>query len=82
MTGLSSDTQVTVVDVDDVVPNGNRAALDNALSAHSGSISELRTELEEAEIDALADIDLQTVVAAQVGADGSLTVYVDEGDDS
>lgn len=71
------DIAVNIRDVDDVIPNGNRQALDNALAARSAEIVGLREELDALDIDALDVVDLDDIVAAEVAADGTLIVYVD-----
>jgi hypothetical protein len=80
LSDLPSDIDVTFVEVDDLKPTGNRTALDNALEARAEAIEDLRDEIDE--IEALADVDLETVVAAQVAADGTLIVYVDEDEEN
>lgn len=78
LSGVAPDVDVTVIDVDSVIPNGNRRALDNALDAREAEIDALRETLDELDAAGMAGIDLRDVVAAETAADGSLIVYVDE----
>jgi hypothetical protein len=74
---IESDADVEIVRVNEL-PGADSAALDNAVEESEDRISELRSDLQDLELTALEDqdIDMQDVVAARAEADGSLTVFV------
>lgn len=78
--GMSEVSSVTVVNVDDLAQGNNTQALENAVSDNEGEIADLQAAI-EANADVMAELEGQSldhsdVVAANVGADGALTVYV------
>jgi hypothetical protein len=77
LTGIDADTQVTVVDVSDVVRGNNRVALENALAKNQTSIETLRDDLAALGITDLTQEDIDSAVAARRARDGWLVVFVD-----
>jgi hypothetical protein len=71
---------VTVVQIADLAKGDNMTALDNAVTKNDADIVALRTAMNSntAVNTALANasVDVSTVVAADIGNDGILTVYV------
>ena len=84
MTEVSS---VTVVNVDDLVQGNNLQAVENAKSENEGQIDDLQAavganaklvaELEGQPDDDSDDIPVSDVIAANVEADGSVTLFVE-----
>lgn len=73
---VEADAQVNLVEIDELAPTGNRQALDNALADRQSEIDALRDNLRDASLSELDDADIDRVVAAQVEADGSVTLYL------
>lgn len=79
LSGVTADTDVNVVSVDELMEGNNRSALDNALEDNQEQIDQLRADLGDIEgLEGLTDTQIDSAVAARVDADGSLTVYTDE----
>ncbi len=76
---ISEVTSVNVVKVGDIAKGENMSAFDNAVTKNEANITSLRTAMTSntAVSSALtsASVDVNAVVAADVGADGVLTVY-------
>lgn len=75
-------SNVNVVTMSSIKANGNTTALDNALKKHSTTVSKLRTDIAtnaalKAKITA-AGFKADQVIAVTSGADGSVTIYVDD----
>jgi hypothetical protein len=70
---------VDVVEIDALAEGQNSAALDNAISDHAEAAGSLRSSIAANTVlsAALQDkgVDLSSVVAATVNADGSVTIY-------
>jgi hypothetical protein len=70
---------IDVVEIDALAEGQNRAALDNAISDHAEAAGSLRSSIAANTVlsAALQDkgVDLSSVVAATVNADGSVTIY-------
>lgn len=77
LTGLVDGAAVNVVDVDTLIQGANRVALDNALRDNTEQVDTLRDEVAALDLDGVDDATVDSVVAARVEADGSLTLYVD-----
>ena len=75
--GVTVDSTINVVQVEDLIEGSNRVALDNALADNEAEVEALRDDLAALDPDGLTDEDIDRVVAARPEADGSLTVYVD-----
>lgn len=77
--GITDETEVNVVDVDDLAGGNSRAALDNALADNQEQIESLRNDLAGLDDEfglGLSDDDVANAVATQVD-DDTLTVFVD-----
>jgi len=78
--GLSSVKSVNVVKITDIATGDNQATLDGAMTAHKQGIDSLRSAVcSNAAIHAALSkksVDCKNVLAANVSADGALTVYV------
>lgn len=77
---LTTVSEVNVVRVDDLAKGNNMQALDRAITDNQADITSLQTAISgntalKAKLDA-ASIDASGVVAANIEADGSVTVYV------
>ncbi|WP_309084066.1 hypothetical protein [Chelativorans sp.] len=68
------DADVTVVELSDLT-EGQRQALQRAIEANEDEIGELRDYLAGLDTDEIDDLD--SVVAADLGSDGTITVYVE-----
>lgn len=77
LTGLADDATVNVVSVDDLIQGENRVALENAVDDNMESIDDLRLDLAALELEGLENADVDAAVAAQVDAEGNLTIYTD-----
>ncbi|MBS3652291.1 hypothetical protein KEU06_27240 [Pseudaminobacter sp. 19-2017] len=77
LNGVTVDTQVTVVDVSNLVRGNNRVALANALAKNQISIETLRDDLASLGIADLTQDEIDSAVAARRARDGSLVVFVD-----
>lgn len=77
LSGLVDGAAVNVVDVDTLIQGANRVALDNALRDNTEQVDTLRDEVSALDLDGVDDATVDSVVAARVEADGSLTLYVD-----
>ncbi len=75
VSGVESDAQVNLVEIDELAPSGERQALDNAVADRQGDIDTLRQNLRDAGLSNLSDADIDRAVAAEVEADGSITLY-------
>lgn len=75
LAGLADGPEVNIVEVGDLIEGENRVALDNAVEDNMDSIEALRGDLAELDLDGLSDDEIDAAVAAEVEADGSLTVY-------
>lgn len=73
--GLADDRSVNVVEMGDLIEGENRVALENAVEDNMDSIEELRADLAALDLEGLSDEEIDAAVAAEVEADGSLTVY-------
>lgn len=77
--GITEVKSVNVVKAGDIAKGENMTAFDNAVTKNEANITSLRTAMTSntAVNTALtnASVDVNTVVAADVGADGVLTVY-------
>jgi len=78
--GLTTVKSVNVVKVDDLAKGNNMQALDEAVTKNQSDITSLRTALTSNTTvnTALmnAKVDVNKVVATEIGSDGILTVYV------
>ena len=78
---LTSVKSLHVVKITDIATGNNRAALDGAMTTHKQGMASLRSAVcTNTAINAALSkksVDCKTVVAANVSADGALTVYVD-----
>lgn len=78
---LTSVKSVNVVKITDTATGNNRAALDGAITTHKQGMAKLRFAVcSNTAINAALSkksVDCRNVVAANVSADGALTVYVD-----
>lgn len=77
LSGFAEGAAVNVVDVDTLIQGANRVALDNALRDNTEQVDTLRDEVAALDLDGIDDATVESVVAARVEADGSLTLYVD-----
>jgi hypothetical protein len=79
--GLTSVKSVNVVKITDIATGNNQTALDGALTSHKQGMTSLRSAVcSNTAIHAALSkksVDCKNVVAANVSADGALTVYVD-----
>jgi len=80
ITGLTTVNEVNVVRVSDLAKGNNMQALDKAITDNQADITSLQTAISgntalKAKLDA-ESIQASNVVAADVAADGSVTVYV------
>lgn len=80
ITGLTAVNEVNVVKVSDLAQGNNMQALDKAISENQADITGLQTAISgntalKAKLDA-EQVQASSVVAADVEADGSVTVYV------
>jgi hypothetical protein len=73
---VEADARVNLIEIDDLAPTGERQALDNAVADRQNDIDALRDSLRDASLDELEEADIDRVVAAQVEADGSVTLYL------
>ena len=77
---MSDVKNVTVVKVADIAQGENMTALDNAVTKNESDILTLRTAMTtNAKVSTAlqnAGVDVQSVVAADIGAGDTLTVYV------
>jgi hypothetical protein len=77
---LTTVKSVNVVKVNDLAKGENMKALDEAVTKNQGDITSLRSAMTSntAVKTALtnANVDVSTVVAAEIASDGILTVYV------
>jgi hypothetical protein len=78
--GITEVKSVNVVKVADLAKGENMTALDNAVTKNEADITTLRTALTaNTTVNtalATASVDVASVVAADVGSDGVLTVYI------
>jgi hypothetical protein len=78
--GITEVKSVNVVKVTDLAKGENMTALDNAVTKNEADITTLRTALTaNTTVNtalATASVDVASVVAADVGSDGVLTVYI------
>jgi len=80
ITGLTTVSKVNVVKVSDLAKGNNMQALDKAITDNQADITGLQTAINgntalKAKLDA-EQIQASSVVAADIAADGSVTVYV------
>jgi hypothetical protein len=80
--GTLGATNVNVVTMSSIKANGNTTALDNALKKNSTSVTKLRSDIAlntalAAKIKA-AGYTTDQVIAVKSGADGAVTIYVDD----
>ena len=80
ITGLTAVSKVNVVKVSDLAKGNNMQALDKAITDNQADITGLQTAISgntalKAKLDA-EQVQASSVVAADVEADGSVTVYV------
>jgi len=77
---VTADTKVNIVTVSSLKSgNDDPAALDNALTKNQAAIASLRTSIKGTPLEAkLGTYVTDDVLAIETGADGSLTVYVDD----
>ena len=77
---MSDVKNVTVVKIADIAQGENMTALDNAVTKNEADILTLRTAMTtNAKVSTAlqnAGVDVQSVVAAEIGAGDTLTVYV------
>lgn len=79
---LGGTTSVNVVGMSSIKANGNTTALDNALKKNGTTVAQLRTSIAanaalKAKIEA-AGFKTDQVIAIKSGADGSVTIFVDD----
>lgn len=77
---MTDVSNVNVVKVSDLAQGNNQVAVNNAISKNAEATTELQTAIEansalKAELDQQS-VDVSSIVAADVGADGQLTVFV------
>ena len=80
--GTLGATNVNVVTMSSIKANGNTNALDNALKKNGSSVTKLRSDIDlntalAAKIKA-AGYTTDQVIAVKSGADGAVTIYVDD----
>ena len=80
--GSLATSNVNVVAMSSIKANGNTTALDNALKKNSAGLTKLRSDIAlnsalAAKITA-AGYKANQVIAVQTGADGAVTIYVDD----
>jgi hypothetical protein len=79
--GLKSVKSVNVLKITDIATGNDQTALDGAMTTHKQGMASLRSAVcSNTAINAALSkksVDCKTVVAANVSADGALTVYVD-----
>jgi len=80
--GTLASTNVNVVTMTSIKANGNTTALDNALKKNTAAVTKLRSDIAlntalAAKIKA-AGYKADQVIAVSSGANGSVTVYVDD----
>ncbi len=80
ITGLTTVNKVNVIRVGDLAKGNNMQALDKAITDNQADIAGLQTAISsntalKAKLDA-ESVQASSVVAANVEADGSVTVYV------
>lgn len=79
---MSDVSNVNIVRTSELSQGADASALDNAMETNQSQIDDLQAAINEN--DALKskleeqNIDVSNVVAAQTGADGSLTVYIND----
>ena len=78
--GITEVKSVNVVKVNDLAKGENMTALDNAVTKNEADITSLRsaltTNMTVKTALATASVNVASVVAADVGSDGVLTVYI------
>lgn len=77
---MTDVSQLSVVNVSELEAGANAAAVNNALSKNADARAELQAAIEanaslKAELEQRS-VEVSSVVAANVGADGSLTVFI------
>lgn len=77
---VTDASDVRIVRVDELTGGENRQALDNALESNQDKVAELQSAI-EANADLASTLEAQgvsasSVVAAETGADGTVTLYV------
>ena len=80
--GTLGGTNVNVVTMSSIKANGSTSALDNALKKNGSTVATLRTNVAanaalKAKIEA-AGFKADQVLAVKSGADGSVTIFVDD----
>ncbi len=77
---MTDVSNVKVVKVGDLAKGNNEVAVNNAISKNAEATTELQTAIEansalKSELDQQS-VDVSSIIAADVGADGQLTVFV------
>ena len=82
LSGISADANITVVKLSTLKVEGEANALDNAIKKNADAMSSLHASVSgNAALKAKLDADsiaVDDVVAVTTGADGAVTVYVDD----
>ena len=73
---VEADARVNLIEIEALAPTGERQALDNAVADRQNDIDALRDSLRDASLNELEEADIDRVVAAEVEADGSVTLYL------
>ena len=80
LTDVKSVNVVKVADLPDISQGQNKTDFDNAVTKNDADITSLRTAItSNAKVNSALqqqNVDVNSVVAADVGTDGTLTVYV------